>query len=464
MAGEITQSTTSSDQEKYLGARLIQRSYIKLVAGPLCEKLDMTPGMGLTANFVRYKRMNVPLTTISEGTDPANSSFSLSTVSVTLDQWGDVITITDVAQLTTKHPLVQQCTDLLADNAARVMDREIQLVWIAGTNIQYGDGSITARGSITSTMKMTDTTIHKARVTHVLNGVPPRGGPALADAKQVAPEGSYLGGQNYVGICGPEVLADIMATGTSLGTFVSVAMYNNAKQLYAAEIGTWLGIRWVETNFIPRFKLFGNSTTAVASGAAFGTGTPTLTVLTTGGTLRGTTGGGVTFFWKVTRKDLLRGFEEDISIAHSTATTAATDTNSYSYAMPATAGFVYNVYFDTVVGGGTGTDATLGLSVTNAAASATSVVTANPAATTNPPASTPTAASATTVYPVFIFGAEACNWVGFYGIQVMITKDESIIGNILRLKRAIGYKFFGKAMIRDQDRLLRVEVVATIQS
>lgn len=456
MANEIVASTTSSDQEKMLAARLIQRSHLKLVAKSLCDPLQMKEGTGLTAYFVRYKRMNIPLSTISEGVDPSNSTFALDGANVTLDQWGDVITITDVAQLTTKHPLLQQAMDLLADNAARVMDREVQLVMLAGTNVQYGDGSISSRSSLTAADLVSNQVIHKARVTLVNAGVPPRDGPAKQDAQQVQAAGSVNGSNHFVAVAGPEVMADIMQSGVSLGTFAAVATYSNEKALYNAEVGIWLGMRWVECNFIPRFTLLGNATAAVVSGQSAGISGMVITAVNGGGSLKSAT----TFFFKITRKDLLRGFEEAISIAHSMASEAAGDNESFTFALPSTAGYVYNIYFDTEAAGGTGVDAQLKLSAENQDAGDTVTVTANPSSGATPPSSTPTAAGATTVHPIYILGAEALNWVGFYGIQVMVTKDESIIGNVLKLKRAVGYKFFGKAMIRDQDRILRVEVVS----
>src|SRR5690242_10680194 len=125
MANEITNTTITSDQRKFLAAKLIARSQNKLVAASLCEKVAQPEGTGLTAYFVRYNRMYLPFATLTEGTSPSNSTFDLTSYSVTLDQWGDVITLTDVSKLTAAHPLVQQALDLLADNAQRVIDREV---------------------------------------------------------------------------------------------------------------------------------------------------------------------------------------------------------------------------------------------------------------------------------------------------------------------------------------------------
>ncbi len=452
MANEIVVSTTSSDQEKMLAAQLLKRSQIKLVMASLCDKVKMEQGAGLTAYFIRYRRMNVPLSTITEATDPGNSSFSLDQVTVTLDEWGDIITVSSRAILTTKHPLIQQAVALLADNAARVMDREIQLVLLAGTNVQYGDGSVLTRRTVTSAMTLNEAVITKARITLVRAGAPAKGGPS--DAKAVSATGNYNNGQAYVAVCGPNVMGDLTRPGASLGTFAAIATYANQKALYNYEVGTWLGMRWVETNFIPEFSLFGNSTAAVATTAGFGTGTPTITTATTGGTIAD----GVTIYWKVTRVDLLRGFEEAISIQHTTAATSSANTNKATFAMPSTAGYVYNVYV-----GATSGDANLFLNVSQAAASASSVVTTlSSGSTVTPPDNIlETDTALALVHVVYIFADECLNWVGFFDTQVMITKDESIIGNVLKLKRAIGYKFYGKAMIKDQTRILRLEVAST---
>ncbi len=457
MANEIVVATTSSDQEKMLVATLLKRSHIKLVMSSLCDKIKMEQGTGLTAYFIRYQRMNVPLATITEATDPGNSSFSLATVTVTLDQWGDIITVSSRAILTTKHPLIQQAVALLADNAARVMDREIQLVLLAGTNVQYGDGSVVTRRTVTSAMTINEIVMTKARVALVLAGAPPKGGPS-GDAKEMTANGTFTSGQSFVAVCGPNVLGDITRPGASLGTWTAAASYQNQKALYNYEIGTWLGYRWVETNFIPVFTLLGNSTAAVVSGAAGANGMPIVTAETDN---TGTLNSSVSYNFKITRKDTTRGFEEAISINHTMTSAATGDTESFSFAWPSTVGYVYNVYFDSVQTGGTGTDATLKLAVENAAAGTTSRVTAIGSGATAPDNILATDAALAGVHPVYIFADDCLSWVGFFDTQVNITPDQSIIGNVLKLKRAIGYTFYGKAVIKDQTRILRMEVAST---
>jgi N4-gp56 family major capsid protein len=459
MATNIINSVISNDQEKFLVNKLLDRSSIRLVMGGLCDNISMREGAGLTAYMVRYKRMFVPLATLSEATTPTQSTFSLEQVTVTLDQWGDYLEISDVAQLTAKHPLMTQCVELLADNAARVMDREITIVMLAGTTVQYADGSVSTRNTLTSAMVISDTIVQKVRVTMVSAGAPPRGGPS-GDARAVATSGNFQNGNSYVAVCGPQVIGDVQRPSTSFGTWASAATYANAKALYASEVGTWQGVRFVETNFIPKFTLLGDTTAANVSGGDFGTNTPVVTAVDGGGALNS----GVTYFYKVTRKDKLRGFEEEISIAHSTASAATGNNESFTFNFSGlTAGYVYNLYFDTVQGGGTGSDVTLGLVAANIEVGITTTVTAVPAATTNPPASLRNVldgADPAAIHPVFIVAEAALAWAGFYKSRVMMSPTGATKDDPLAQRRTVGYKFFGKAVIKDQTRLLRLEVAS----
>lgn len=472
MANEIVNSSISTDQEKFLAARLIQRSLLKLVCASVCDPIQQPEGAGLTAYFVRYQRMNVPLAPLTEAVVPPNNTFSLQQVTVTLDQWGDVLTLSDIAQLTAKHPLMQQAIELLSDNAQRVIDREIQTIWLSGTNVTYGDSTVTTRALVTSAMRITDTIIHRARISLVNGGAPPRGGPAggvvlgnvggtlgagKGPTKGSGLEGiggadaaSITQGQAFVGITDPNVIGDIMQAGTSLGTWASVAMYANQKALYNAEQGTWLGIRWVETNFIPLFQLLGDATIANVSGTDFGTNTPVVTANTTGGVLA--TG---TYYYAVTRKDLTRGFEEFISIAHSTAATGATASFTFDFT-GLTAGYAYNVYFDATGGGGSGADSAIKLVAQNV--SVGTIVTVTNVGTGAVKPATPTLVN---VHVVYLHGAESCNWVSLQNLQVFLSFNQPTTDNPIMQFRKVGYKFMGKTMIRDQLRMLRLELAST---
>lgn len=469
MANEITSSTTSSDQEKMLAVRLLRRATLNLVAASICDYEKQREGTGLTAYFIRYERMNVPLTALTEGTAPSNSTFSPTAVTVTQSQWGDVVTLTDVAELTTNHPLLNTAIELLSDNAQRVMDREIQLVWLTGTNVVYGDGTVTARASVTSSMVLNSDLL--MRVDTILSGygARPRGSPSTSiilagpdgsgaqdkpsGAKDVASgssSGGLRNGRTWVAIMGPQPANEIQRPSTNLGTWVSAATYANQEDIYNGEVGMVHGTRIVKTNFIPQFARLGNDTAAVASGAAFGTNTPVVTAVDGGGSLTSAT----TYYYKVTRKKLTRGFEEDISLEHSTASTATGNNESFTFDFSGlTAGYVYNLYFGSATG-----DSNLKLHTANIAIGTTVTVTAVSSSTTTAP---PNTAASVVVHPVYFHGAESCKWVGLQNMRVYLSKMEPTTHNPLLQIRTVGYKFMGATMIANQYFMLRAEVAST---
>lgn len=459
MANEVVRITTALDQKKAVAAKLLQRAYLRLVAASICDKVPQEKGAGIQTTFIRYKRMNVPLVPLTEGAAPANSTISVEQVQSSLDQWGDVITITDVAQLTTLHPLMSIAQTLLGDNAQRVIDREVQIVMLAGTNVFYGDTSVTSRATITQSMTITDTLIHKATLSMLNAGAPPRFGPSLfkENASGGAASGEQAAGGHYLAVMGGEVRRDIMKMAAASNLWVNVTQYQQAKRTYTGEVGDYLGLRIVETNFIPKFSRLGNKTVAVASTGSGGITGLVVTAVDGGGTLNSST----TFYWKITRKDLTRGFEEAISIAHSTASTATGNNESFTFALPATTGYVYNVYFDTVATGGTGTDATLGLAAENQAAGATVTVTACPAATYNPPANNRVAGNDATdpdnIYPVYVVAEQALAWVGLQNLQTYVQKGGDKSDPLDQVTK-VGYKFMAKACRLDEARLLRLEL------
>lgn len=453
----VTQSggTVAYDQDTLIKMKMLSRANLRLVAASICEKEMQDKGAGLVATFIRYERINVPVTTLTEGTPPTSfQSLSITRQQVTMDQWGDAIKLTDVVVLTTKHPLVDIAIKLLADNAQRVIDREVQVVWLAGTNVMY-PSTFTSRTSILSTSVLTEAKLRQAIVTLSDAGCAPRGGP-YTEPKGQSASGDIRQGRAYVAICGPQIMQDI----ASLTNFIAVAQYSNAKALYNAEVGTWMGIRWVESNFIPKFTLLGGTTAAVGSGAgstsdAGGITGMTLVVANSGGSL-----GSATFGWKVTRKSLTRGFEETISIIHTTASGGASST--FTFTMPSTAGYVYNVYFDSVAGGASTTDALLKLVAENQAASAVVTVTAVPTSgNTPPPAITvPTVAASHTVHPIYIHGEESCKWVGFQNLQTLRSGTGATKDDPLDQFQTLGYKFMAKSMIANQNFMLRYEVAS----
>lgn len=456
----MTSSSLSMDQRKFLAEKLLRNTYLKLVCASVCNSQMFERGAGATGYFVRYKRMIVPVATIGEGQDPTPSSFTIDQVTLTLDQWGDALQITDVAKLTTKHPVMQLANKLLADNAQRVIDREVQVVWLAGTTIIYGDGTAVTRATVTKQMKFTDDTLDKAYVTLGTAGAQPRGASGGTDNYKVGETGApstLKGPQAYIGITDVNVTTDIRKAAAAYGGWPATMTYAKPDAIMNCEIGMWRGVRWIETNFIPVLQLLGNTTTAVVTGNAFGTNTPVVTAVASGGALADA----FTLKFKATRKDLLRGFEEFISIEHSMTGASGGGINSFTFNFTGlTAGFVYNLY----VGNTTGDANLKQFATTNIAVGTTVTMTAASASTVTAPANLRNVLDGddpTSLHIVYIHGEESCIWSDLQDLEFMVTENKAAPGNLLALNQWVSYKFMAKAMRCNEDFLLRIEVPTT---
>lgn len=195
----------------------------------------------LTISFTQYAKLATVAGTLTQGTPPTSTTLSNSAITATVDQIGAYVILTDLAELTVKHPVVAQVMELLGAQAGESIDLRIQTVIVAGTAVQYAGGAAN-RAALAVGNVMTMTEFRRAVKTQRANGAVPFG-------------------MDYVMVVDPSVEADILADTqfTSVGNFTPTAVYNG-------EVGKWFGVRVVRSNNIPSIA----STTTVHTSFLFG--------------------------------------------------------------------------------------------------------------------------------------------------------------------------------------------------
>jgi N4-gp56 family major capsid protein len=377
---------------------------------------------------------------LSEGVPPVGELMTIGQVTATALQWGDKITITDVAEMTIKHPLFKKAIELMGLQVAETLERNTFVNLMGGAQINYvnskGSRSALAVGDVMNIHEL-----NRAYAMLLTLGAPRFDGDEMTDTKLEADSGGARASNDprrmphYVSVLHPFVAGDLRENQPIQYAWSQ----SDINRLYNYELGEWSGIRFCMSNLVPTF-----------TGNALITGTAG-----TSGSLATTS-----YFIVVTASDTQNQYESQIYLV-SGAIAVTGPNGSVSVILPTLAGFTFNVYIGT-----SNAPANLGLSAagptagplqgqaTQLAGGQTVVITGIGASQV-PPAPAPTAAG-TTVYPTFIFGRGAYGQVMLDDVKFTYLKEPDKSDPLNQL-RVVGWKAFYGTIFLNQQFMMRVE-------
>jgi N4-gp56 family major capsid protein len=411
-------SSFSSDSVTYIAEKTLKIAKKAVVFQQLGEKASLPHQHSKTFQYTRYDRLALPLAALTEGTTPDNTSISISTVSAVADQWGAYVAISDVADMTIKHPVMQKAIDLMGYQAAETIDREVINVLLAGTSVVF-PAAITKRSALAeaSSHFITTTVIRKAIAALRANGV------------------HEYEGQDFMAVVDPYVEMDVSAD----STFQNAGSYSNIKVLQNGEIGKWMGARWMRSNNIPTVTgIAAESYTTPASPAGtFAAANYRIAVAH----YDASTG----FLVKLSQNSAV-AFASLDSLAGTTANTA----HKFKVFIGIAAGGADDVMYQ-------GVEATYG----------TGFIPANTAFSVLAPptsgdsiAGSSIPASGEVVHCSWLFGKEAYAVVDLQKLQSFLTPNQASDSDPLVQRRKAGWKLMFKAVICNNNFMTRIETVS----
>ena len=417
MADAPTQfSTISADAISYwIAAEMYTLAERRLVLGNLAKKYTLPQRSSKTMRIVRYKRFNLPTTTLTEGTPPDAVALATENVDVTVEQWGIVALLTDVAQITTEHPALQIAIDRVSQAMEQTIEREMGQVLLGGTNVFFGTAAAN-RAALDGTKYLLTTDIASAV--------------AFLRAKGALDREGGL----YVGVLPPQIEADMYASDS---TFVTAASYSQVVRLNVGEIGTWGGVRWVRGNFLPYFA--GVAVPAVSGLSSTVAG---LVLTSSGSALVGAK-------IKVIARDITTNFERRISQVYTVGGTV----DSIALTTPTSTNYVYDIY-QTDTSAANEKLVFSGVAANTAKTiDATSYTNGTLKTSTSPPA------SGKEVFIAWVFGEQAFGRVELNGMSLAsyLTPEGASYSNPLAQGRKCGAKIMWKSFIIDNDFFVRLE-------
>ena len=381
--------TIANDIELHIADQVLRLAQRQLVAYQFGQPLRIKKQTGVTYTATRYERLPLPFAPLSEGVAAVGEPITIAQVSATAQQWGDLVRVTDVADMTIKHPLFKQAIRLIGIQQPETVERNVFNILMTATQVNYAN-SKTSRANLLATDVMTPVEISKVVGSLETFGAPQFDGPEGTDMmieanmrKNASKSPAVM--PHYVALIHPLPSQDLRNNST-----ISTAWsYSDINRLYNNDLGEWGGVRFCKSNMIPYF-------TGVAQVNGAGS--------TTGGALAANT-----YYIQVTGSPTQTNYEQRIyQVSTSVTTTGAT--SSISVTVPTLAGYTFSVYIGT-----TTSPTNLGLSASGPtagpltgqavqlASGSTAVITGVGAAQTPPAAP----ATGVTVFPTFFIGEDA---------------------------------------------------------
>jgi N4-gp56 family major capsid protein len=408
----------------YIAAKMIELLQRILVLQKIAEPYPLEQKMSKTLRVVQVSRISLPNAQLVEGVTPATTSLALVNVDVTVEQWGIVCTLTDVVELTVKHPMLNIASERVAMAMKEAAEREDAGVLMAATNVTY-PGTVTTRSGLAST------DVFNTALAITINAkLEMRGAP------KYNPDGIYMG------IFQPPHKAAVLG---SDATFQQASNFSRVAKLEYGYVGPWMGIDWILGNFLPVFVGVAAPTTAAA------TATKAQYTVGLNGTL--TT---ANYQIKVVAREITTDYERRLSVQ--SGNIAVTSPGSIAVKFPTSANYVYDLY--ATIAGGT----TAYLVASRQAASSTYTITADPAGTEATAPVSPT--SGVSVYPGFVVGKGAFGTCILNGmsLQTFITPKGPSDSDPLSQRRKVGAKYMRKSFILDNNFIERFETSSGISA
>ena len=228
---QTTTSTHSVELQKYFSKELLSQQIQALRLAEFGKKAPLPTKAG--QNSIRWFKYGDPssasISTLTEGTVITSTrTLALTNVDATLVHYGQVVQITDELQAVEFFNSIEQATMTNAQDAALHADTIIRAELVTGTTKRYsGNGSTQSFAGLAAATAAQG----KFIALDALDGV----------TKLKINRAPTING-GYVAVAPPQVTRDLMND----SAWLSAKQYSDVKDLYAGEVGSFHGLRFVE--------------------------------------------------------------------------------------------------------------------------------------------------------------------------------------------------------------------------
>jgi N4-gp56 family major capsid protein len=253
----------------YSVVRMLKRAMPLLQLERFGQTYPLPTNSTQTAKFRRYYlsgatgaagsssgNFSVPtaITPLVEGVTPSGNTLANQDYTVSLAQYGDYITITDVVMDTHTDNVLGEATDILGEQAAVTVETLRFNVLKAGTNVFYAN-NVAGRSSVVAAISQAD----QRRVTTALNR---QNAKKITNVVASTPDYNTKSVEAaYMAVCHPDCESDLR----NISGFKPVADYGPHTSPMEGEIGSFEQVRYLASTVIAPFADAGGAKGAMRS-------------------------------------------------------------------------------------------------------------------------------------------------------------------------------------------------------
>jgi N4-gp56 family major capsid protein len=227
--GDISPRTAA-----YAAKELLSRALPYLVFEKFGQSKSLPANSSKVIKFRRYNSLSSTPTALTEGVTPASTQLTTTDVTATLQQYGGLVELTDVIMDTHEDPVLTETVDVLAEQAAQMIEKMRFGVLKAGTNVMYANGAVRTAVNTVISVDMQRRAVRALKrqnarqITTIVRSTPAYGTEAVAPS--------------FVGLVHPDLERDIR----SMVGFVPAEKYGSITP-WENEIGKVDDVRYIST-------------------------------------------------------------------------------------------------------------------------------------------------------------------------------------------------------------------------
>ena len=240
--GDVTTSNAmSSTLKTFYDTELLENARVELFYAQFAQKQPLPAGRGKTVEWRKWNTFG-KASKLVEGVIPDAQTFSQSSITDTIEQYGTYASISDQLDLHAYDPVILGATEEMGASMAETQETLIRNALLTGTNVMYCDNVTLATGAVAGTPTAPGEMEASATVMSMLT-------PKMVNKvvtyfkKNRVPR---INGKYYA-VIHPSVAEDLRNS----EAWIEVHKYAATAEIFNGEIGELHGMRFIENPFAP---------------------------------------------------------------------------------------------------------------------------------------------------------------------------------------------------------------------